>query len=243
VRAVYRTDVGREREQNQDSVLVISAPVGKLPNLLMVADGMGGHKAGDRASRTAVERIPRLIADSTHTNPLLIVTDAVREVNTEIYSLACDRDEYRGMGTTLTLGYIDQRELYVYQIGDSRCYVSDSDGLRQITHDHSYVEEMVRKGVISRDSGEYRSKKNIITRALGGNDFIVSDIFRVTLEPDSLVLLCSDGLTNEVTDEEIRGILTEQADLDRKADELVALANIHGGKDNISVILASPELR
>ncbi|MGI6108108.1 MAG: Stp1/IreP family PP2C-type Ser/Thr phosphatase [Lachnospiraceae bacterium] len=243
MKAVYRTDVGRMRQQNQDSVLVMETPVGKLPNLLIVADGMGGHRAGDRASRTLVERLPRLIADSVHTNPLLIVTDAVREVNTEIYTLSNDTEEYRGMGTTLTLGYIDRRELYVFQVGDSRAYVFSGGHLGQVTRDHSYVEEMVRKGAMSRGSGEYQKKKNIITRAVGGQDFIVSDIFRVTLEPDDIVLLCSDGLTNEVTDGEIGSILSGESDLDRKADELVALANIHGGKDNISVILAAPGLR
>ena len=240
MRAVYRTDVGREREQNQDSVLVISAPVGKLPNLLMVADGMGGHKAGDRASRTAVERIPRLIADSTHTNPLLIVTDAVREVNTEIYSLACDRDEYRGMGTTLTLGYIDQRELYVYQIGDSRCYVSDSDGLRQITHDHSYVEEMIQAGRIDRQTARTLPDKNIITRAVGAEDSIKVDFFREVLTEGDILLLCSDGLTNMVTDQEIARIVFSFRSLEAAADRLIFEANRAGGKDNISAILINP---
>lgn len=236
----YRSDVGMQRSQNQDSVYVSEDPVGKLPNLFIVADGMGGHKAGDFASRYSIEKLKECISESVYDNRLLIVNDAIRRVNRMVYEKSVDYEEYKGMGTTLTLAYIDRYTLYTFQIGDSRLYVSN-DSIRQVTKDHSYVEEMYRQGVISRESDEYRSKKHIITRAIGGNDFVVADIYEEQLEPGDIVLLCSDGLTNMVDDEAVHNILNTKASLDDKADSLIELANKNGGPDNISVVLVAIE--
>lgn len=235
-----KSDVGILRSQNQDSVFISGDPVGKLPNLFIVADGMGGHRAGDFASRYSIEKLTENIRESIYDNKLLIVNDAIRKVNRMVYEKSMDYEEYKGMGTTLTLAYIEaeERKLNVFHIGDSRLYV-DGNELRQVTNDHSYVEEMYRKGMMSRDSAEYHSKKNIITRALGGNDFVVADIYEEQLRDGDIVLLCSDGLTNMVEDETIHSVLRTEASLEEKAGSLIDLANKNGGQDNISVILVA----
>ena len=235
-----RSDVGMHRQQNQDSVLTLDGPIGKLPNLFIVADGMGGHKAGDFASRYTIEKLKECIGESIYDNRLLIVNDAIRRVNRMVYEKSADYEEYKGMGTTLTLAYIDEYTLYAFQIGDSRLYIS-GDTLRQVTKDHSYVEEMYRKGVMSRESEEYRSQKHIITRAVGGNDFVAADIYEEKLQPGDIILLCSDGLTNMVEDDEIQRILHTSMTLEEKVDSLIELANKNGGQDNISVILIAIE--
>ena len=232
-----KSDTGKLRNQNQDTVFGVNTPVGKLPNLLIVADGMGGHKAGDFASRYAVETIVERIQSSPYENPLLVVSDAIRLVNRQVYEKSKEFEEYRGMGTTLTLAYLSGDRLHVFQIGDSRLYLI-RDSIRQITQDHSYVEEMYRKGLLSRDSEEYHSKKNIITRALGTADFMGPDVFEEAVRPGDRILLCSDGLTNMVTDERIFEEISNGKSLERTAERLIDQANRNGGTDNISVVLA-----
>lgn len=233
------TDRGQVREQNQDSVFATENPVGKLSNLLMVADGMGGHKAGDYASRFAVNKIVERIGESPYENPLLIVEDAIRSVNRMIYNLSRDNEDLRGMGTTLTLCFTQDDRLHVFQIGDSRLYIVRKGSIRQVTNDHSYVEEMYRKGLISKNSEEYRTKKNIITRALGALDYVGPDVFEEDIRPGDIVLLCSDGLTNMLEDSVICGILCREDSLENKADTLIREANRQGGQDNISVVLGA----
>ena len=235
-----KSDTGRLRSQNQDTVYADASPVGKLPNLLIVADGMGGHKAGDYASKFAVEKIIERVKESPYENRLLIVSDAIRLVNRLIYEKSRDEEMYRGMGTTLTLAYLEENRLHVFQIGDSRLYLIRGT-IRQVTQDHSYVEEMYRKGLLRRDSEEYQNKKNIITRALGTMDFMGPDVFEEAVSPGDSLLLCSDGLTNMVTDEEILETVTKRESLKDRTETLVALANQNGGTDNISVILAEVE--
>ena len=225
------------RSQNQDSVFAVTASVGKLPNLLIVADGMGGHKAGDYASRQAIRLVTDTIRKSPYQNPALIVTDAIRQANAKLYEESVRHEEYRGMGTTFTLAYVDNKLVHIYHVGDSRLYLLH-DTLKQLTLDHSYVEEMYRKGLLSRDSAEYHQKKNIITRALGGNDYIVADIYEEPVSAGDIILLCSDGLTNMVPDERISAILSSEGSLEQKAESLIFLANQNGGQDNISVVLA-----
>ncbi len=234
-----KSDVGVQRLQNQDSVYASTEPVGKIPNLLIVADGMGGHKAGDFASRYSIEKMIECIQEGIYDNKLLIINDAIRQVNRMVYAKSVDYEEYKGMGTTLTMAFVEEdRTMYVFHIGDSRLYISN-DYFKQVTQDHSYVEELCRQGRLVRGSAEYRSKKNIITRALGGNDFVVADIFEEQLKPGDIIMLCSDGLTNMVDDETIHNILHTEASLAEKADSLIELANKNGGQDNISVVLAA----
>ncbi len=231
------TDIGRKRKTNQDYVYTSEQPVGSLPNLFLVADGMGGHNAGDYASRVAVESILEKIADSPETDPLRNFDDAIQYANSRIRKLASESAELEGMGTTVVAAACEGNRLYVANVGDSRLYVINRFGIRQITRDHSWVEEMVRLGEIEKEEARNHPDKNIITRAVGADDMVKTDFFAVQLEEGDEVLMCTDGLTNMLEDEEIRMILDGARDIVEKAQQLVRAANDNGGRDNISVIL------
>lgn len=231
------TDIGRKRKTNQDYVYTSEQPVGPLPNLFLVADGMGGHNAGDYASRLAVESILEKIADSTEKDPMRNFDEAIRFANSRIRKVAAESAELEGMGTTVVAAACEGRRLYVANVGDSRLYVVNHFGIRQVTKDHSWVEEMVRMGELEKEQARNHPDKNIITRAVGADDTVKADFFVVQLEEGDEVLMCTDGLTNMLEDEEIRMILDGARDIVEKAQELVKAANDNGGRDNISVIL------
>ena len=168
-----------------------------------------------------------------------VISEGIATANRRIREKAASDEELFGMGTTLVVATIDDEYLQVANVGDSRLYVI-SDEIRQITTDHSYVEEMVRMGGLDRESARTHPKKNIITRAIGADDEVTADFFTVKLNPGDTVLMCSDGLTNMLDDEEIRMILSGQRDMVEKAEELIKAANNNGGKDNIAVILIDP---
>ncbi len=231
------TNIGRKRKINQDYVYSSEQPVGNLPNLFLVADGMGGHNAGDYASQVAVETIVESAADSPETDPLRILDGAIQSANRRIRELAASSPLLEGMGTTVVAASCAGDRLYVANVGDSRLYVVNHFEIKQITRDHSWVEEMVRRGGIGRGEARNHPDKNIITRAVGADDTVKADFFSVRLEEDDEILMCTDGLTNMLEDEEIRMILDGARDIVEKAQELVQAANDNGGRDNISVIL------
>lgn len=233
------TDIGRRRKLNQDYIYTSEQPVGDLPNLFIVADGMGGHKAGDYASKCAVETIVREISVSSGSNPVHILGRAIETANECVRQKATEDEGLYGMGTTVVAATIQGNFLKVANVGDSRLYVVGRD-MKQITRDHSLVEEMVRMGGIDRESARNHPDKNIITRAIGASDTVEVDYFTVELTQGDIVLMCSDGLTNMLEDEEIRMILHGQRDIVEKAQELVKAANNNGGKDNIAVVLIEP---
>ena len=234
------TDIGKKRKLNQDYVYTSETPVGPLPNLFLVADGMGGHKAGDYASRCAIETIVDYIGRTGDVEPVGILEAAVARANEMVRYKASSDEAYNGMGTTLVAATIEGNRMRVANVGDSRLYVVGSRKINQITRDHSYVEEMVRMGEIRRDQARSHPDKNIITRAVGAEENIAVDFFDVTLQPGDIVLMCSDGLTNMIEDEEIRMILQGKRDLVEKAESRVNAANNNGGKDNIAVVLIDP---
>ena len=234
------TDIGKKRKLNQDYVYTSETPVGPLPNLFLVADGMGGHKAGDYASRCAIETVVDYIGRTGDVEPVGILEAAVARANEMVRYKASSDEAYNGMGTTLVAATIEGNRMRVANVGDSRLYVVGSRKINQITRDHSYVEEMVRMGEIRRDQARSHPDKNIITRAVGAEENIAVDFFDVTLQPGDIVLMCSDGLTNMIEDEEIRMILQGKRDLVEKAESLVNAANNNGGKDNIAVVLIDP---
>ena len=225
---------------NQDYVYSSERPVGNLPNLFLVADGMGGHNAGDYASRAAVRTIVESASASPLTDPVRILQEAIQAANTLIYERADGSAELQGMGTTVVAACCQGERLYVANVGDSRLYVTGSQGIRQITRDHSWVEEMIVRGGIGRAEARNHPDKNIITRAVGTEDVVKVDLFEVDLEKEDEILMCTDGLTNMLDDEEIRMILDGARDIVEKAQELVRAANERGGRDNISVILIDP---
>ena len=233
------TDIGKRRKLNQDYVYTSERPVGNLPNVFIVADGMGGHNAGDYASKYTVETIVREIAASFEVNPEKILAKAIEVANEDIIRLARENVEMEGMGTTVVAATCMGKYLRVANVGDSRLYVV-GEKITQITRDHSLVEEMVRMGGIDRETARNHPDKNIITRAIGATEKVEVDFFDVELKPGEIVLMCSDGLTNMLEDEEIRMILNGQRDIVEKAEELVKAANNNGGKDNIAVILIEP---
>ena len=230
------TDIGRTRKMNQDFVYTSQRPVGSLPNLFIVADGMGGHNAGDFASKAAVETMVNEISASQEKDPERILESAIKAANGRIRKKAGENPELEGMGTTVVAAVCLEGRLEVANVGDSRLYIVNSD-IRQITRDHSLVEEMVRMGGIPREEARNHPDKNIITRAVGAAEMVEPDFFSVPYEKGDIVLLCSDGLTNMLEDEEIRMIISGARDIVEMAQELVKAANERGGRDNISVIL------
>lgn len=235
-----KTDIGRKRQLNQDAIYTSEQPVGNLPNLFLVADGMGGHNAGDYAARMTLETVVKHIADSAETEPDTIFGDAISAANSVVRDSAAKLPGLEGMGTTLVAASCEGNVLYVANVGDSRLYVVSGRKIKQITRDHSWVEEMVRRGGLGREEAKHHPDKNIITRAVGAEDTVKIDFFHVTLEEGDLILMCTDGLTNMLEDDEIFNILEVSRDMVEKAEELVRLANERGGRDNISVVLIDP---
>lgn len=234
------TDIGKRRKLNQDYVYASANPVGNLPNLFIVADGMGGHNAGDYASKVTVETIVEKVGNSSETECTCILEEAIQTANTLIRVKACESADLEGMGTTVVAATCRGDRLFVANVGDSRLYVVNGGEIRQITRDHSWVEEMVRRGNLGREEAKIHPGRNIITRAIGADDNVKVDYFMVQLNEGDLVLMCTDGLTNMLEDEEIRMILDGTRDIVEKARELVDAANERGGRDNISVLLIDP---
>lgn len=236
MRAYAATDVGRVREVNQDYIYCSLKPVGKLPNLFLVADGMGGHKAGDLASRYTVESLIKNIENSHSDNPITIINDAIVNANKQLLLKAAESEEYSGMGTTLVVCTIIGESMYVANVGDSRLYLYDGK-LSQITRDHSLVEEMVALGKLNRDEARRHEKKNVITRAIGGAKEVMADFFEAELTAGNRIIMCSDGLSNMVDDSEIEEIISSGLDIEDKTRKLLDRANENGGKDNIAVVI------
>lgn len=236
----YVTDAGLTRRENQDYGYASCEPIGNLPNLFVVADGMGGHNAGDFASRCAVTVLVDSVKKNMSFNPIKIIRHAIETANEQIYQQAEKDPSMKGMGTTLVVATIVGHYAYVANVGDSRLYLSDEHEVTQITRDHSFIEEMVRRGEISREDARFHPDKNIITRAVGTGPSVEIDFFDVELEEGCRILMCSDGLSNMVGDEELHEILCSSKKIGETAQILVDRANENGGRDNISVVIIEP---
>ena len=230
------TDIGMRRKMNQDFVCSSDESVGNLPNLYLLADGMGGHKAGDFASRFTVRETRRLAAANRSSNPIEILGDALHAVNQNLHHTASVREDLSGCGTTIVAATIEGDVLRTANVGDSRLYVIGGE-IRQITVDHSLVEEMVLAGSLDAKKARTHPDKNVITRAVGAEEYLDVDFFTTKLHEGEKILMCSDGLTNMVEDEQILQLIHEKGTLESKAKALVAAANRNGGTDNISIIL------
>ena len=233
-----KTDIGNVRNMNQDYLFYSTDPVGVLPNLFIVADGMGGHRAGDYASRLSVETFVEYVRNAENDVPIRVVDDAVRHVNKLILREAADNPDYAGMGTTFVVAFIHEDILYVANIGDSRLYLID-DQMTQVTEDHSYVATLVRAGEITREEAEHHPDKNIITRAIGAAREARVDFFEVDLEKGDRILMCTDGLTNMVSEEDILSIFAH-CPIEAIVGELIEEAKRNGGSDNITAIVIDP---
>ena len=234
----YDTDIGMVRRENQDSVY--AKQIDDNAALLIVADGMGGHNGGKRASSSAIESIAQNIlsgynALSSQEEFEELLRISVSSANQSIYDAAFVNSELKGMGTTTVVALVVDNTLYTANVGDSRLYVYSNGVLNQITTDHSYVESLVSKGIISKDEAKTHPKKNIITRAVGSDEIVDIDIFKNQLSKDDVILMCTDGLYGLVNEEEIIEVLN--GDIEKAATNLVSMANENGGRDNISLIL------
>ena len=232
------TDIGKVRNINQDYLYFSDQAVGSFPNLYIVADGMGGHKAGDKASSYAVTRFVALLKNAEPDLPFLTMGKLIRQVNEEIYRLSEMEDRYAGMGTTFVAAAVVGHTAYVMNIGDSRLYYQHDGVLTQITMDHSLVEELVRAGELKKEESRYHPQKNIITRALGVAETVEPDFFMVEVSDGDLLLLCSDGLSNMVEDDKLSEILSLEKTTEEMAKECVDEALFYGGHDNIAVVVA-----
>lgn len=230
------TDVGKQREMNQDYIFCSETPVGMLPNLFLVADGMGGHNAGDFASRFCVEEFTKLVANSKERTIISQIETALIETGKRLIEQGRLHPEMEGMGTTFVLAVVDGTILYIANIGDSRLYVV-KEKIKQITEDHSLVAEMVRNREIKKEEARFHPNKNVVTRALSTNSLVKPDFFEYIIKPGELILLCSDGLTTMIDDDEILSIIKRSESVENAASSLIAKANENGGKDNISVVL------
>lgn len=234
------TDIGRKRKMNQDYVYCCTQAVGMLPNLFIVADGMGGHNAGDFASRFAVEEFVRQIKQGKGKTLIQTMEESVQNANRMLLEQAAERPELKGMGTTFVAATICGETMYVANIGDSRLYLISGEEISQVTQDHSLVEEMIRRGELRREDGRFHPNKNVITRAMGANVGVVPDFFEVCLRQGDIILLCSDGLSNMMDDTEIFSVVKmHREDVAKAGEELLRLANEYGGRDNISIVLVA----
>ena len=234
------TDVGKRRELNEDYIYTSEKMIGNLSNLFIVADGMGGHNAGDYASKHTVEKVVETVEELKNEWDIEeIIQEAIYRANACIYEKSREDMSLRGMGTTLVVAAIKNQEVTVANIGDSRMYVVNRD-ITQITKDHSLVEEMVTMGGLDKEAARNHPDKNIITRAIGVKEFVLADFFEVKLEKEDKILLCTDGLTNMLKDDEIHHIIQSNEDVEAAARALIAAANENGGRDNIAVVLIEP---
>lgn len=218
-------DIGRVREKNDDSILVD-------PPLYIVADGMGGHRGGDIASRLALETIVELAAGGRGSLP-----DQVRSANRAVWDRSVEDERLAGMGTTLTAARVDGASASIAHVGDSRAYLLREGKLRQLTTDHTLVARMVKSGEITEAEADVHPHKNVLTRALGTDQEVEVDEDTIALLDGDRLLLCSDGLTGMVTEDQIQAILENSEQPQQAADRLVKAANRAGGIDNISVVV------
>lgn len=239
VKAVYRTDVGRIRQNNEDSVGIFVNQDGN--RLAIVADGMGGHRAGDVASSMTLTHLKDLWEKSsgfqTADQAEAWLKTSISHVNQLLLDHSISHEECEGMGTTIEAIITTNLFASVAHVGDSRSYILNDSGFQQLTEDHTLVNELVRSGQISKEDAEHHPRKNVILRALGTEQTVNIDIKTITFEEGDILLLCSDGLSNKVSEAEMIEVLTNDEQLEKKAETLVSLANEYGGEDNITLAI------
>ncbi|MBC5623894.1 Stp1/IreP family PP2C-type Ser/Thr phosphatase [Clostridium sp. NSJ-49] len=232
-----KSDKGIVRSLNEDYADFYE---GNNYKIYVVADGMGGHNAGEVASKMAVESVIEYINKQDLLEHSL--EEAILYANRKIYDLSIKEKSYGGMGTTLTACLVRDNIIEIANVGDSCCFGLNEKGIIKLTKDHSLVQELIDSGSLTEEEGRNHPKKNIITRALGTSKDVVVDIFKIEKNKFKVFLLCSDGLINEVSKEEIFNIITNSKDLDQATNELVSLAKEQGGRDNITVLLFGGEV-
>lgn len=237
---VQRSDVGRVRTINEDLSWVQTLYHGYT--LAIVADGMGGHQAGDTASRLAVDTVSEALrsleAGLTTEQMREALTNAILRANRVIYELASQDMKYHNMGTTIVAVLLEGTAGVIAHIGDSRIYKMSSQSIEQLTEDHSLVNELLKSGQITDEEAEHHPRKNVLTRALGTDPDVTVEVGTITVEPGETLVLCSDGLSNRVSEEQMSAtVFSSDYSLEAKADILLQMALQAGGEDNITVVL------
>ncbi len=245
------SDPGRQRELNEDSYLILTAPAiaPEIDALLAVADGMGGHRAGDVASRALVEMLDGLFTSSTYQQHVayspqhadyyvVVLKEVLEQINERLCNLSAGRPELSGMGTTATVALLAGGRLFWGHVGDSRAYLLRSGNLQRLTHDHTWVAEQVGAGQMTWEEATQHPRRNVLTQSLGNSLLVRVERGVHAVQPGDLLLLCSDGLSGVVTDTEIQEALLAAANPQAACDRLVALANQRGGPDNVTVLAA-----
>ncbi|MFA5638111.1 MAG: Stp1/IreP family PP2C-type Ser/Thr phosphatase [Anaerovoracaceae bacterium] len=233
----FKSDRGLKRENNEDACFVMPKE-----GVFVIADGVGGGACGEIASRTAVA----MVAEYVRNNPEINITDittaisyflpCLEEINEKIIVMSETHPENTGMATTIVICYVGGKRAYFVNMGDSRGYIYRNDRLRQVTEDHSYVNDLVKTGIITVDAAVKHEKKHMITKALGGDLVAEPDFFKANLQEGDIIMLCTDGLYQEVESVEIKKILAQDHTMNQATSELVKKANQNGGGDNITVI-------
>lgn len=243
MRAIGKSVVGMCRKNNEDTIYV-SEETTKLKNVFIIADGMGGCNAGEVASATAVQTFLEFFTahannlDEDKTEILDLLVDSVSYANKMVFEKSKESEDLLDMGTTFIATIIGTNKIYVIYVGDSRVYLyRKQESICQLTTDHSYVMELVKNGTLSLEEAANHPKRNIITRAVGIQEKVEADAIIEPIQENDLILLCSDGLSCMLSDEEIESILEEEIDMEQKVEKLIDMANQKGGYDNISLIL------
>ena len=232
------TDVGLVRNNNEDSFY--KSTDFDLP-LFVVADGMGGHNAGETASKMAIEIVKKYFVENKNSlnsekRIISIIQDSIKEANEKIYKLSKDDKLCSGMGTTITLAYILGEKIYIGHVGDSRAYIINNSHICQITEDHSLVQELLKSGSITIEECKTHPQRNMITRAVGTSEDIEVDIIIKPFNQNDILFICSDGLSNMVNDNDIIHIFNNESLIKKACENLIKKAKDNGGKDNITVI-------
>lgn len=241
MRVYSNTDIGMIRDLNEDYYDNI---IEENWALLIVADGMGGHKAGEVASMMAVEGIKNFICENTSriTNRLELLEKAIEEGNKKIYGLATSSEDCSNMGTTVVLAFIEGDCLYAANVGDSRAYLMNEYGFKQISRDHSLVNDLLHYGTITEEEAKTYNRKNVITRSVGLEEAVEVDSIAMEFSKGDQLLLCTDGLNGQLEDSEIEAVLRDSAlALEDKVEKLIDMANEAGGVDNVTVTLFDNE--
>ncbi len=229
----YKSDRGRKRQLNEDSFLLFGNDDYVL---CAIADGMGGHNAGEIASSMAIRKLKEF--DETYgfqKNPEEKLQQCIREINAQVYQYSISSSKYAGMGTTLTIAVVQKQKLYFAHVGDSRAYLIDK-GIRQVTKDHSYISELVASGSITEEDAKTHPDRKGITKAIGTEQTVEPDVFSIDSDAPGTIFLCSDGLTDYLSKEEIHQMIQNSPSLQSAVDRLVDMANEDGGSDNITVV-------
>jgi PPM family protein phosphatase len=244
MKSVHYTDKGKVRQHNEDSVGVFSNTEGDC--LAVVADGMGGHRAGDVASSMTINKFEELWKSegkfTTAAQAEKWLREKISEINLNVFQHSQSNLKCEGMGTTVVAAICTENFATIVNIGDSRGYILNESGFSQLTEDHSLVNELVRSGQISKEDAENHPRKNVLLRALGTEEKVEMDTRTIIFEEDDMLLLCSDGLSNKVSEDEMKDILSTAEDLDEAGKQFILRANDNGGEDNITLAIVKYSL-